>query len=243
MKKIILVFALIMLGLSSYSQETLTNKSVLDLIELGFDSELIITKIESSVVEFDTSLKALKILKNKGVPPKVLTIMIEKSKAVINSGIFYLENGKYKKILPAVFSGTDSKIGLAVLTGGLASAKNKSYLPNFSSTNKLTGGFQTFLFQFGQNSSDELNSRDWWFNTASSPNEFVLIKLKRNKGKNNRELTVGKVNASGSQSGISSKGAIPVEIKDIGAGKFEVTSRKPLERGRILLCLSRNNPK
>ena len=214
-----------------YSQEKLNNQSILDLIELGFDSELIITKIESSIVEFDTSLKALKQLKSKGVPSDVLTLMMQKSKVVVNSGIFYLENGKHKKILPAVFSGTGSKSGLAALTAGIASAKSKSYLPNFSSTNKLNGGFQVFFFQFGKNNPEDLNSRDWWFNTASSPNEFVLIKLKRNKSKNNRELTVGKVNATGSHSGISSKGAIPIEIKDVGSGKFEVTPRKPLEYG------------
>lgn len=82
MRKLYLLFLIIITTNLSYSQEVLTNQSIIDLIELGFDEQVIIDKIESSETNFDTTIDALKILKEKGVLGKVLSSMIKKSKKV-----------------------------------------------------------------------------------------------------------------------------------------------------------------
>lgn len=82
MKKLLLSLLIIITTNLSYSQEVLTNQSIIDLTELGFDEQVIIDKIESSETNFDTTIDALKILKEKGVLGKVLSSMIKKSKKV-----------------------------------------------------------------------------------------------------------------------------------------------------------------
>ena len=61
MRKLYLLFLIIITTNLSYSQEVLTNQSIIDLTELGFDEQVIIDKIESSETNFDTTIDALKI--------------------------------------------------------------------------------------------------------------------------------------------------------------------------------------
>ena len=64
----------------SYSQEILNNKSVIDMFQLGFEEQVIIDKIESTNSDFDTSIEALKNLKESGLSPSLLSAMIKASK-------------------------------------------------------------------------------------------------------------------------------------------------------------------
>ena len=79
MKKLLLLLAIIISSVS-YSQEILTNKSVIELVELGFEESVIIAKIESSETNFDTTIEKLKELKSKGVSPNILKAMMSPSK-------------------------------------------------------------------------------------------------------------------------------------------------------------------
>jgi hypothetical protein len=79
MKKLLLLFALIF-SCHSFSQEILDNQSVIDMIEIGFEEQVIIDKIESSETNFVTTVDELKTLKEKGVMPNVLSSMIKASK-------------------------------------------------------------------------------------------------------------------------------------------------------------------
>ena len=87
MKKLIslcafLIFACI---LDLHSQEILNNQSVIDMVQIGFEEQVIIDKIKSSETNFVTTIDALKMLKEKGVPKNVLSIMMKspKQEAVI----------------------------------------------------------------------------------------------------------------------------------------------------------------
>lgn len=62
------------------SQEILTNKSVIQLVELGFEESVIIAKIESSETNFDTTIEKLRELKSKGASPNILKAMMSPSK-------------------------------------------------------------------------------------------------------------------------------------------------------------------
>ena len=99
MKKLTLLYALLIFCFSSFSQEVLDNQSVIDMVELGFDEQVIIDKIESTNSNFSTSIEKLKSLKLLGVTQNILSIMIKESKVKIPLDGEYIEyhsNGNVK---------------------------------------------------------------------------------------------------------------------------------------------------
>ncbi len=235
MKKSFIFSILLLSSIFCFSQEKLTNQSILDLIELGFGSEVIKAKINSSQVEFDTSLLKLKFLKEKGVPSDVLALMIDKSKTEIETGIFYFINNDLKKIVPITFSGTKTSALGAVWTYGIVSKKTKSYIHNFNSTNLINKEEQTFIFILSPNKKNnfEITNWYWWFKVATSPREFVLTKLKQKKRQNQRELVTGKITGitKSSQMGIDTKDTIPFNIEDLGNNVYKITPNTNLKIG------------
>jgi hypothetical protein len=222
MKKTILFTFLLLLSLLSNAQDIMNNQSILDLMDLGFESEVIKAKINSSPVEFDTSMEQLKFLKEKGVSSDVLALMIDKSKAEIESGVSYYKNNELEKIQPSVFAGT-------AVSNGVVSTKIKSYVNGLSSSNKINSNNLVFIFQFDNENKNDLGSENWWFKAASSPSEFALTKLQQKK--NRRVLVTGKVNVGGVQIGVDTKDTIEFSIEDLGNGKYKVTLNNALELG------------
>lgn len=79
---LVLFFAVACLNITLRAQEVLTNKSVVEMVNSGLSPEIIIAKIRSSSVSFDTSTDALKSLSEAGVPENVVIAMIgEEGKA------------------------------------------------------------------------------------------------------------------------------------------------------------------
>ncbi|RZT97516.1 hypothetical protein EV201_2187 [Ancylomarina subtilis] len=233
MKRILIITLLLFSSTIIFSQEKLTNQSIIEFIELGFGSDVIKSKINSSPVKFNTCIEQLKVLKSKGVSSDILALMIEKSKVVVETGLFFNDNDNLKKIEPSVFSGTKTSALAAGLTYGIASAKVKSYIHNAHSSNKLNSKDQSFIFQFDLQNKQNLGSGNWWFKTASSPNEFVLTSLKQKTRKNQRELITGKVSGitASTQMGIDTKNTIPFTIEDLGDGKYKVKPEQNLQPG------------
>jgi hypothetical protein len=79
MKRILLI-VLIFTTTLTFAQEKITNQSIIELVELGFDGDLIITKIQNSNCDFDTSISELKKLKKSNVPKAVIKLMMGSSK-------------------------------------------------------------------------------------------------------------------------------------------------------------------
>lgn len=63
------------------SKSALTNQDVIDLVKAGFSSDIVLAKIRSSACNFDTSLAAMKSLKNANVPDSVVLAMVQASPA------------------------------------------------------------------------------------------------------------------------------------------------------------------
>lgn len=231
--KLFLVFFLF--GSVCFAQERLNNQSVVELLERGFGSEVVIAKIKSSIPEFDTTIEALTALKDEGVPNDVLAVMIEYTKAKeVNSGIFFnMEGEEFKKISPTNFAGTKTSYVNSAFTYGLASNAVKSYIHNQTSGNNVPGHLQLFKFIFSNTKEENLGEDNWWFSKATHPKDFVLIELTPIKKNNNRELKVGKVGGlSGHQTGIDSKDAIPFVIQEEAEkGVFKVRPQRPLKPG------------
>ena len=77
-------FGLLPNNVIAQTQEKLTNQNIIDLVKNGFSNDVIIAKIKSSAIAFDTSLTALQELKNNGVADAVIVAMVEGNKPIIN---------------------------------------------------------------------------------------------------------------------------------------------------------------
>lgn len=241
-KKIFSFFLGLLLPILMYAQEeVLTNQSILDMIELGFTNDVIVGKIETSKSSFDTTVDALKTLKEKGVSNEIIIAMMHSRKAaqekaevnkVKKTGIYVKIGDDFQKIYPTVFSGSKTNTLGAALSYGLADAKIKSTLSGEHSQNIVHSNSPEFYFYFDYSQTSELSIRatNWWFSVASSPNEFVLVKLK-SKGRK-REMDIGKVNIyAGNSVGVDEKNVIKFDIEVLSDNEFKVIPAWFLEPG------------
>lgn len=242
MKKILLILSTFFIIQHVLAQtEILNNQSVLDMVGLGFSEEVIIAKIKNSNTDFDTSIEALKIFKEKGLSDNIITTILNNSKfsceedSIVEEkrklGIFINEDGEIRKILPTVFSGTKTNTLGSSLSYGLASSSIKTVLNNSTSINITRHSRPEFIFFFAR-PSDQTNNNgsNWYFFSAESPNEFVLVKLSQRK--RTRELQTGSVNIyAGVNRGIDENNTIPFDIINIDDYTYKVVPKEPLENG------------
>lgn len=238
MKKIILSFALFAISITISAQnEILTNTSITDMLELGFENDVIVTKINTSQTNFDTSIQALKVLKDKGVSNNVIVAMMNAGKQktdsndVVNinqTGIFFKEGDEFKKIFPTAFYGTQTNTLGSTVSPNITNTKTKSIVVGEHSNNIIKTNIPKFYFRFNNIEQSKLSTTpNWWFSVASSPSEFVLVKLATKKGK--RELGTGQIDLySGNFKGVDSKDIVECNIDAISETEFIVTPQKPI---------------
>ena len=234
--KKLLLFIVLAITSIGFAQETITNESVVQMVELGFDDYMIIDKINTSDVKFDASISALGEMKNAGVSSEILSLIMEKSKQNTKSktGIYYTDaSGEDKLVQPSVFSGANSNAVAQKLVSGLINSKQKAQLPKTRSNNIIRQSQPEFTFIFDpsvtevdnmqNNQGNDAGIFNWWFRMASNPNEFVLVKLTVQEKKNLREVITGKSSWITSSSGIDPKYALNFAIEEIEGNKFKVT--------------------
>lgn len=222
----------------SYGQETITNKSIVQMKELGFDDNMIIDKINTSNVKFDASINALSQLKKAGVSSEIISLVMEKSKQNTKSktGIYYVADDSSSRLIqPTVFSGTSNDNAANRLVSGFIPSIKKARLSGARSNNVIKDPNPEFTFVFDPSTTEVDNLQtgqgnssgafDWWFRTASSPNEFVLAKLDVNEKRNLREVITGKSSIINDNQGIDPKYAINFDIETIEGNKFKVTPK------------------
>ena len=198
------------------------------------------SKIESSSCSFDTSIESLKKLKEAGLSGNVIAAMVRSAKAVADeassregaiSGIFYTDfEGELRKIYPTAFSGNKSNVLGAALTYGLANVTMKATMPGSTSANIVGSATPVFYFFFNkENGTPPLS--DWWFSAATSPHQFVLMKLEVKR--NSRRLETGRANlfTGNSSTGIDEESSHSFHIRVINEYEFEVRPLGLLEPG------------
>lgn len=219
-------------------QEVLTNQSIIDMLELGFTEDIIVTKISTSKCDFNTEIDALKSLKEKGINSNIIVAMMKAAKAIQEneeyandamSGIFIKDGEKMIRIHSTVFSGTKTNTLGAALSYGIADAKIKSTMLGATSNNTVNTTLPEFYFFFERNRNN-ISLSNWWFSVATSPNQFALVKLET-KGKR-RELETGKVNIyAGTSVGVNEETTIKFHITEINEYEYKVVPESPLESG------------
>lgn len=263
--KLILFGALVLIGFKSTGQQydTLTNKTIVSLTKIGLPPATIINKIQTSITSFDVSVKALMDLQTNGVNGDVINEMMkinEKSNVAASKeansgnpnemhkpGIYYFNpndtnNNTLKKVDPSVTSTIKSGgFGTALaqrMSYGIAKNNLVSTVSGSASHLKIKGSAPEFYFYFDNNSNPQGDS--WFFSTATSPNEFVIVKLKEKK--DSREMTVGDANAYGSSSGVPEKMKVPFDYQQVSEGIYKVTFSKPLKEGEYCFLYASTTP-
>ncbi|MRI63157.1 hypothetical protein EDM00_03985 [Ornithobacterium rhinotracheale] len=111
MKKVFILvsFALLLFSKGIHAQENVvTNESIVEMQQGGLSDQLIIAKIKSEKVKFDTSTQSIKVLKAAGVSDDVIAAMIVKggankeiddSKKIVGSYITNLEHKDDKIVI------------------------------------------------------------------------------------------------------------------------------------------------
>lgn len=238
MKKTLFIIIAALCALPAES-EVLTNQSIIDLVALGLPENVIVTKIETSECNFDTSLEAIKKLNGEGIAGNILVAMMSAShdaatakKAEENSksGIYYIESDSVQKqVLPTVFSGTKANTLGAVFSAGIASTKVMAIINGPNSGMQVRTSKPEFRFVFNAE-TNALSVTDWWFSSSNSPRQFALVKLKVKK--NDRQLQMGKVNAyAGLDMSVDQKAKIDFDVEQESEGVFRVIPKTPLEPG------------
>ncbi|MBK8966955.1 MAG: hypothetical protein IPM36_09805 [Lewinellaceae bacterium] len=261
MKKtfLISVFLLIACLLTAQTgRDTLTNEKVIQLSKIGLDASVLISKIETSIPKFDVSTDGLIYLSSNGVSAEVINAMMKADaqakaelankkdmndpKSMRPSGIYYYDPADsaklFKRIDPAVISNTRSGGIAGGVVGGVVKNKLRASLAGSNSKMQLNESSPVFYFYFDRASNS--NADNWFFASASSPNEFVLVKF--DEKKNSREIVVGTENAYGSNLGIPNKDKIPFNSEEIADGVYKVSFNAPLKSSEYCFLYASSTP-
>jgi hypothetical protein len=247
---------------ASKAVEQLTNDTIIRLVGAGLGPDTIVAKIGASRGTYDTSTDALIHLKQANVPDEVIAAMVNRSKSPImanamidnssadpmaphSPGIYLLDPrgaGRMTRIDAVVSNQTKTSniLGFA-FSYGLSSMKVKTVIPN-ANARVITGDRRpVFYFYFNQtNSLASLGDFSSGITvTASSPNEFSLIRLE--KKKDHREAIVGSRGLGSIKEGISDKARVVFSYEDVAPGVFRVAPSADLPPGQYGFVYSVNN--
>jgi len=238
--------------------EVMTNEEVISLAKAGLSPGIIIGKIRSGKSNFDLSTDSLIKLKQAGVSDDIVTAMLEAKSAKSTSssstammagggdpndpgskhgyGIYLYEvRGEQRKMTQlAPNVSAQNRTGgtfTSSLTYGIGKVKVKSNLPGRNASLQIKDVQPVFYFYLDI-SSGGLNTAS---GIPSTPNEFAMIRF--NQRSDNREVTIGKMNAFGGKGGLSDEYVVQFNAEDMGNGVFKVTPSGALKTGEYAFYL------
>lgn len=262
MKALTFLLTLIVMVAYGQAQDTLTNAKVIQLAKIGLEPSIIIGKMKTSVNIFDVSTDGLIALSSNGVSAEIINEMMkidtEAKTAMANQkdmkdpksmrtpGIYYLDPADevkpIKRVDPSVISSNKvSASGIAISGPFIQTSpteKLKSTLAGGKSRLEITATNPVFYFYF-ENSSNP-NADSWFFATATSPNEFALVKLTE-KGKS-REMIVATANSFQESSGVSDKVKVSFDYVEEAEGVYKVFFKEPLKEGEYCFLYASTIP-
>jgi hypothetical protein len=239
---------------SPAAAETLTNATVIQLVNAGIGNEAVIAKIQSTDGNYSLTTNDLIALKSAGVPGDVIAAMIAgpakpaataaaMSVTDINpmtphpSGLYLIDASanRLARIDPTVSNQakTGGIWGYA-LTGGIASMSVKVAISGQEARVVSRTAKPSLYFFFDASNPSTANIASSWSagsaQTVSSPSEFTLIKLTEKKGR--REARVGSMNIGGAKTGVMDSDRIPFDSEMVREGVYKVTPKQPLPAGQ-----------
>lgn len=114
------------------------------------------------------------------------------------------------------------------MTGGIAKTKMTETISGSHANLQVKEDKPIFQFVFSTGSNDFSNQNSF-FNKATSPNEFILVKFNNKK---NREIVTGSFGVySGVSTGIDDKNKVDFKFDKISAGVYKVFFQESLKTG------------
>lgn len=249
MKNLLSLITCILFFTSLHAQQdnVLTNKSIIDMYQKKLPISIILGKIKSSKNTFNVDTDTLVVLSENNIPENIINAMIEAAndenmrfvlydpnnpEVMHEPGIYYYHKTDEKveliRIDPTIYSQNKSKGALAMsLTYGLAKVKSTVTLDGKNSRLRLNDKSPQFYVYFDILGNKSSGTGEWWFTTASSPNEFLLVKFEQ-KNKT-REVVTGSANIVGSSVGIDDKNKASFKTERIAKGIFRIYFDELLE--------------
>lgn len=239
------------------NQEIVTNNTVIELYKAGLGKTVIISKINTSVCQFDLSTEKLIELKKSGISDEIIDAMLAYksgnnnsnispnnqqtqnavTKGDLPSGIYYCKGSPCElvELEPSVYSQAKTGSGLlTAITYGLAKTKNKATLSGDKANLQIEDSLPAFYFYFDKSQSGNLSGSQQmgWFSAATSPNEFLLVKFTLSSDKKSREVVTGSWNSyEGMTSGIDNAQKISFKHEKVSQGVYKVYLEKAIPKG------------
>jgi len=147
-------------------------------------------------------------------------------------GIYWLatKNGNREMVSlePSVYSqGKTGSLFTSAMTYGLARSKWKAVVRSPRAVLRIKENQPQFWFYFEVTS--HTLSYSGFFAPASSPNEFILARMEQKK--NERELVVAEMGASGMSVGTRAEDTVPIQFEKVAPGVYKVVPGRPLGPG------------
>jgi hypothetical protein len=236
------------------TEELLTNETIVSMTKAGFSPTLIVSKIKSSKTTFNVSTPEMLRLKHEGVAEVVIEVMVLASQLAVTTngqpvsaktdphnplspheaGIYLMKenDGRHEmlQLEPSIYS--QAKSGgffKSAMTYGIAKVKSKAVLAGEHAKLQVNEARPVFYFYFELKNAGLSGSGNQWLSSATSPNEFVLIRMESKK--NSREVTVGQFNVFGAQGGALDKYTTQFDYEKLASGVYKVTPKENLANG------------
>lgn len=228
LKKLTVVFTLLLLCLTAVAvgqdlTKRMTNKDVTDMLSLGLSEEVVIEKIRTAeATNFDTSIEALKALKEAKVPDAVIKAMVNpKAAALVTTaavtapttkpndglpeeiGVYAMIKGKMVEVDPEVVNWRTGGVGKSMLTHGLTKGHTNGAIKNPKSALQTTPPVE-FIIRTPE---------------GTSVTEYQLLKLdEKGDRREFRAMTGGIIHASGG----ADKNAVEFQYEKVASRTFRI---------------------
>lgn len=226
--------------------DILTNEMIIGMHSKGLPTSIITSRLKTAKNSFDISTESLIKLTENKIPEDLINAIIDAAGdptrhiVVIDmnnpndmheSGIYYYKKsgGKPEMISlePTVYSQGKSGGALAsALTYGVAKVKVSVTLDGPSSRRQIDEQKPEFYFYFDVTKNSLSQTSNWWFATATSPNEFILVDFTIKK--KSRDVETGSASILGASSGVADKNKIAFKFDKIAPGIYKVSFDQPL---------------
>ncbi len=247
---ILAILGTVSASLPAYAQK-FDNAAIIALHKAGLGDKVLLAKIDSLPCGYDVSTDALIALNKAGISERVIAEMVGRCTGAVKaqgvddlsnplaqhaSGIYVLQDWQMQpKLLllrPSALSGGRITGNGSLLFPHIA----KMVVPRSTSVLTVPVGRPVFYFYF-----ENISRKVGEFGTFStrqvqSPQEFSLVRMKA--GKDQRELTIGKVSVYNQERGIDPKLTIPFQIKEMADNIFQVTVDAGLASGEYAFILA-----
>lgn len=224
------------------TKEVLNNQAVIEMNKAGLSKELIISKIENSDCKFNTTTAALIDLKKQKVPEEVITAMLNKPAGNGKPAAPVAASKAAAVKPPAVDLEILNLVHIWNKKTNEAHPLEKTSARMRTRAKALGYGGANVVFEVdGEKSAVRIVSDSlpvFIVNTGGPPPDgFVLYKLTVKK--KYRQAVSANLSTIGGMKG--SEGVVPVNIKSLNNGLFELSPATALQKGEYFFALKSSN--